>query len=266
MHEFSLLSRIQTSDITAARLPSGEMAIPVNEVERISSSPINTLAAANENSAVFDDGQLGIERHWRGLTRKNGEPAVYSVPNHALKFTESEINGYRAAFGAIASEFASLTGLKQQLDKPSQIRASSEKEVCTSEIGVWQVRSTLLNLGQSKIMLCQRQNEFAVIERFRDESLYTKANGNAQILLQGNDPKQLADEFTANAQHTLRFMASNMVAKAQKIIWTQYPDQRPGRLVAAISERCRQAVSNEETISQTQKMGHSNSTGYRMGI
>ncbi|MGA9452412.1 MAG: hypothetical protein WBW41_13835, partial [Verrucomicrobiia bacterium] len=115
-------------------------------------------------------------------------------------------------------------------------------------------------------LLCQRKNEFAVIERFKDESLFAKANGNAQILLDGNDPMKLANEFKENAQLTLEFMASNMVAKAQKIVWGQYQGERAGRLVEAISERCRLAVSNEETISQTQELGHSHSKSRGMHI
>ena len=190
----------------------------------------------------------------------------YTIPDYPLRCTESEINGYRAAFGAIANEYVSLKKLKEQLDKPKAVRASNEKEVCTSEIGVWQVRSTLLNLGQSDILLCQRQNEFAVIERFRDESLFAKANGNAQILLDGNDPMRLVNEFKENAQLTLEYMGSNMVAKAQKIIWQQYAGEHGERLVDAISERCRLAVSNEEAISQAQETSHSNAPSRNRGM
>lgn len=264
VHEFSLLSRIQSGDITAARLRSGEMAIPVYEMERLSRLSVNSLTV-DTKTAEPDENVFGIGKEWGGLKRKGGR-ANFTVPDYFSRFTESEINGYRAAFGAIANEYASLTGLKEQLDKPNQIRASSEKEVCTSEIGVWQVRSTLLNLGQSDMLLCQRKNEFAVIERFKDESLFAKANGNAQILLDGNDPMKLANEFKENAQLTLEFMASNMVAKAQKIVWGQYQGERAGRLVEAISERCRLAVSNEETISQTQELGHSHSKSRGMHI
>jgi hypothetical protein len=53
-------------------------------------------------------------------------------------------------------------------------------------------------------------------------------------------------------------------APAQKVIWEQFPDHRPARVVAAISERCRLAVSNEETISETRKMNQSNGRGMRI--
>ena len=100
----------------------------------------------------------------------------------------------------------------------------------------------------------QRGDEFAVIEHLPEDSPYARANGKAQILMQGQDARQLKEDFKADANLTLEFMASNLTAKAQRIIWEQYPEQRSSDIVAAISERCRQAVANEETISQSQKI------------
>jgi hypothetical protein len=260
VHEFSLLSRIQAGDIAVARLRSGEMAIPQSELARLTKMPVNVSIIPSQDEIHFSDHELGIERGWGGLKR-NGESVNYSVPDYPFRFPESEINGYRAAFGAIASEYESLGKLRTQLEKPATIVASSEKEICTSQIGVWQVRSTLLNLDQSNILLCQKQNDFAVIERFRDDVLYAKANGIAEILLERNDPRQLAAAFNANAKHTLEFMASNQVATAQKIIWGQFQEHRPARLMDAISARCQLAVTNEEVISETRKQTQSNGRG-----
>jgi len=161
-----------------------------------------------------------------------------------------------------------LGELKKQLEKSATIVPSTEKEVCTSKLGVWQVHSTLLNLGQSDILLCERQNEFAVIERFRDGSPYAKANGIAEILLEGDNPREVAAAFHANARHTLEFMASNQVATAQRVIWGHFQEHNPARLVEAISERCRLAVSDEETISQRQsaEISNSNKRGHNRGM
>jgi hypothetical protein len=265
VHEFSLLSRIQAGDITAARLRSGEMAIPESELARLLKMPVNISTIPSQDEIHFSDHELGIERGWGGLKR-NGESCNYSVPGYPFRFPESEIKGYRAAFSAIASEYESLGKLRKQLEKPATVVPLPEKEICTSQLGVWQVRSTLLNLGQSDILLCQKQNEFAVIEQFRDNAPYAKANGIAEILLERNDPRELAVAFDENAKHTLEFMASNQVATAQKIIWGQFQEHRPARLVDAISERCRLAVSNEEMISQTQAERHSNSNNRGMSI
>jgi len=120
------------------------------------------------------------------------------------------------------------------------------------------VRSTLLNLGQSDILLCQQQNEFTVIERFRDESPYAKANGNAEITLEGNDARQLAAAFNANTKHTLEFMASNQVATAQKVIWEQFPDHRPGHHSSnhrhkSCRRNCRQCPASVRQLGRFQR-------------
>ncbi len=261
VHEFSLFSRIQAGDIIAARLWSGEMAIPISELERLSKLSIYSLAVPPDKAeTILPDAHLGITRDaYTGLIR-DGEHQEYSVPGGDFRrFTDSEMNGYRAAFSVIATEFESLGELKKQLEKPATVVQSPEKEICTSQLGVWQVRSTLLNLGSSDILLCQKQNDFAVMERFRDNVPYAKANGIAEILLERNDPRELAAAFNANAKHTLEFMVSNEVATAQRVIWGQFQEHRPARLMAAISERCRLAVSDEETISQRPSEGHSNS-------
>ncbi|HOW78706.1 MAG TPA: hypothetical protein P5037_08335, partial [Candidatus Paceibacterota bacterium] len=91
---------------------------------------------------------------------------------------------------------------------------------------------------------------------------YAQTNGNAQMLWKGNDAQALTEAFKDDARLTLEFMASNLVAKAQKIVWEQYPDHRPGHIVTAISKRCHQAVASEETVSQT--MTQSVSHGIRM--
>jgi len=274
IHEFSLLSRIQAGNIIAARLWSGEIAIPISELERLSKLSIYSLAIPPDKpETVLSDARLGIKRDAYSGLKRDGEHQEYSVPGGDFRhFTDSEMRGYRAAFSVIAPEFESLGELRKQLEKPATVVPSTENEICTSRIGVWQVRSTMLNLGSSDILLCEKQNDFAVIERFRDNVPYAKANGIAEILLERNDPRELTAAFNENAKHTLEFMASNQVATAQRIIWGQFQEHRPARLVAAISERCRLAVSDEETISQTQSVGHSNSNkqghnrGQSMGI
>jgi hypothetical protein len=262
LHPFSLLSRIQAGEINSVRARSGEIAIPTNELQRLAGA-IKPSDESEHRSAKLSDDRLGIKWTYGGLKR-DGETVSYKVPGHAGSFTATEIKSYRAAFGAIAEEFESLAGVKKQVSESSQIPPSSETEIQSPQIGRWQVRSTLLNLGQSDILLCEREGDFAVIERFRGESLYAKANSDAEILLRGDDARQLAEDFKANAQLTLEFMASNLVAKAQKVVWEQFPDDRPGRIVAAISERCRQAVANEETISQDHKQTHSVNRGIRI--
>ena len=251
LHEFSLMSRIQAGEIKVARAKSGEMVIPESELERLAGGPVS--AQSVEGGAILPDECLGIERR-RGGLKQNGELVLpYKVSG--CRFSEREINGYRAASSAIAGQLESIKDFKRQLTRSDQVPESCDFEINTPEIGRWEVRSALLNLNHGEILLCQRGNAFAVIERFDEDSPYAQANGNAQILLQGNDAYQLTAEFKANAGLTLEFMASNLTAKAQKIVWEQFPEHRFGRIVETISERCGQAVANEEMISQ--KVTHS---------
>jgi hypothetical protein len=268
--EFSLLSRIQAGDIVAARLWSGEMAVPVSELERLSKLSIYSLTVSSGNpETVLSDANLGIKRIPYSELKRDGEYQEYSVPGGGLqRFGESEMKAYRTAFSVIAPEFQSLEVIKKQLENPAIVTPTPEKEIVTSQLGVWQVRSTLLNLNQSNILLCQKQDTFAVMERFRDSSPYAKANGIAEILLERDDPRQLLTAFNENAKQTLEFMASNQVATAQRVIWGQFQEHRPDRLVEAISERCRLAVSDEEEITQRQSVEQSNSNkrGHNRGM
>ena len=261
IHEFSLLTRVQAGDIIAARLWSGEMAIPISELERLSKLSVYSLSIPPDKpETVLSDAILGIKREPYGGLRRAGELQEYTVPGgDILRFSDSEMKGYRTAFSAIAEEFQSLGELRKQLERPETVAASLETEICTSKLGVWQVRSTLLNLGQSNILLCQQENNFAVLERFRDSAPYAKANGIAEILLERNGSHELKAAFKENAHHTLEFMASNEVATAQRIIWGQFQEHRPARLIAAISERCRLAVADAETMTQTPTVNDSNS-------
>ena len=63
LHEFSLFSRIQAGDITATRLRSGIMAIPVSELERLSKLSIYSLVMPPDKpETVLPDSRLGIKR------------------------------------------------------------------------------------------------------------------------------------------------------------------------------------------------------------
>jgi hypothetical protein len=263
LHEFSLLSRIQAGEIKSARARSGEMLIPETELARLAPNVRTAPRVDLEAGPVpVSDEKLGIKKAFEGL-RQNGEhPARFTVPGYGGQFTTGEMESYRAAFRAIASELESATGLREQLKDASGLSDFAEAEIESPQIGRWEIRAKLLTLGKSDILLGQRADgEFAVIERFRPESLYGQHSGGAEILLQGDDPVKLNRDFTANARLTLEFMASNLTAKAQKIVWEQFPDHRPGHVVAAITERCHQAIANEETVSQNRRVTRSISGG-----
>lgn len=267
VHPFSLLTRIQQDRIEAGRARSGELLIPATELERLCPDAVVTNGGdpVGKDLPLSDD-RMGIKRTQSGLKRNGEYPIRFAVPGYEGLLAEGEIKSYRAAFGAIGRELTSASQLRDQLEEEGRgVTQGPGREVNTPEIGRWAVRDKLSELGQSEVLLCRgAEGDFAVIEQFRPGSAYAKSHGKAEVLLQGDDPTQLKQDFVANARHTLAFMASNLTAKAQGIVLEQFPDNRPGQVVAAISDRCRLAVASEQTISQSQKHGHSVSRGIRM--
>jgi hypothetical protein len=249
INEFSLLSRIQTGEISAVRARWGEIRVPESELERLAPASLRGPAHEITECPALSDRSLGIESHL-GLRRKDVRTTMYEVPGHEGWLSEGEIAGYRAAYSAIAREVARIEDCKQQMQIERQFPKSDEMEIDTSQTGRWDVREALLNLNRSEILLCQRGNQFAVIERFDEESPYAQINGATQILLEGKNSVELKAEFQANARRTLEFMASNATAKAQGIVWGHFHENKPGLVIEAISERCRQAIANQETTSQ----------------
>jgi hypothetical protein len=199
------------------------------------------------------------------MLKRNGEPIQYSVPGFSGKLTRGEFDAYNEAFDQIKAEFAALQRVKSLLDDLNKDpvvftipdkRDGEHIDARDAELGEirWVVRSCLLKLNLCEVLLCDRPTthgkEFAVVQKLRSDSPYARANGSAEVLLTGNDAPLLVQNYGANAEHTLKFMASNMVAVAHKVIWERFANQNPSRVVQAISERCAQAVSNVHGESQ----------------
>lgn len=205
------------------------------------------------------------------MLKRDGQLCKYTVPDFVGKLTPAEFDAYNEAFDAIKDEFVSLERIKNDLKEltlnpesftipDAQIADQSIIDSSEGECNalLWDIRSRLLKLSNSQIFLCERtlggskQKEFAVIEHFNENSEYGKANGRVAVLLAGNDPILLVQDFADNAGHTLRFMASNIVATAQKIVWERFANQNPCRVVRAISERCAKAAGEAQNELQAE--------------
>lgn len=221
------------------------------------------------------------------MLKRDGELCKYMVPGFVGRLTRAEFDAYNEAFDVIKDEFAALERIKNDLkeltanpgiftipDTQNSKLLVNTKESQGNAV-FWDVRSRLLLLKHSEVFLCERPTnegkEFAVIEYYEPESAYARANGNAAVLLTGNDPALVVQDYAANAQHTLRFMASNMVGMAQTVVWERFASQNPGRVIRAISDRCAQAAGEaqneiqmqilERRMARQQSMGHRQSTG-----
>ncbi len=206
------------------------------------------------------------------MLKRNGEHTEYSVPGFKGKLTSGEMDAYNEAITAIKGELEALQAVKAHLKEmkenpvlftvPQDGVAGEVIEIPNPPNEQWQICSTLLKLRNSETFLCERciqhEKEFAAIERFRNDSPYAQANGNAEVLLKSDDPLLLVQDYNEGAQHTLRFIASNLVSKAHKVVWQRYANSDPARVVRAVSERCAQAASlsqnedRKEEIEQRQ--------------
>jgi hypothetical protein len=251
--EFSLLRRSQLGQIITDRARTGEMVIPGPTLEQLLPADADKKIPSSDVRIISDD-VLGVEQSRGGLKRNGEYPIKFKVPGFASKLGETEIESYRKAFSAIAGEINAITEIDNLLNHPEKVLPSRVREISTSN-GQWEFQATLLNLGRSDILLCHKGfNQFAAIEQFHENSPFARANGQSHFILEGDAANDLAQEFRNDARHTLRLMASNAVAKAQKIVWERYADNRPAQVIAAISERCRQAVSNKQSISEGHEM------------
>lgn len=196
------------------------------------------------------------------MLKRNGQRTDWVLST----FTHGERDAYLVTLQAIQPDLDGLSRIRRQCARLSRI--TGEREAGASGRIViddteWQVHSQLLRLPQSGIFLCHdtRSGTFAIIQRFPAESPYALANGLAEILLHGSNARQLVREYTSQAQHTLRFMASNLVAKAQRVAFEQFPKHNPGRVVRTISERCRRVIGESVTVTesarQTNRQGQS---------
>lgn len=203
--------------------------------------------------------------------QRDGELGKYSVPDFIGRLTSSEYDTYKEAFGAIQEEFDSLEQIKNQikdLTRDSGVYVIPDSNFLNQSVTTqhsesgdlnlkWDIRSRLLKMAHSDVLLCERltaqgKKQFAVIERYQDESPFAHANGDAHVLLVSDDASQAIHDYTARAEHTLRFMASNMVARAQTVVWERFANQNPARVIRAISERCAKAVGEAHNEIQAQ--------------
>jgi cation transport regulator ChaB len=157
------------------------------------------------------------------------------------------------AFAVIQPELDQLTDLKYQIDRCRSLTDSLTTTASLVVEGVeWQIQRRLLKLPATEVFLCHdpRPPTFAIVQRFRADSVYARANSQAEILATGATPRQLVRDYADDARHTLRFMASNLVAQAQRVAWEQFPERNPSRVMRAISERCHQVAGNHEAMRQ----------------
>jgi hypothetical protein len=185
---------------------------------------------------------------------KFGEP--HTVPGSTAQLTDSQMEAYNAAFRAIEHELLDVKKVREELNRLEQVNLDKPvpkafATITTAE-GEWKAHAQLLKLFRSEILLGrQGENEWAVIQKLQPRSIYAQAQGETDILLKGNDVREVMTEYMAQVRHTLRFMARNLAAKAQQVVWEHFPNDNPSLVVRALSERCSHVAENNQTFKQS---------------
>jgi hypothetical protein len=194
------------------------------------------------------------------MLKRNGELIQHEVPGYSGGFTDSELASYNAAFATIERDYKQLENVKSQLERLAKSNWEMETNpkpfdtVSTPDGTQWKAYGILVNLPRSDVLLCRKaENEWAVIQQLKTNGPYAETHGKSSVLLTGNNPREVANEYIGQAEHTLRFMARNLTAKAQEVVWEKYPDNNPSRVMRAISERCALAVDNPNALQQRQE-------------
>jgi hypothetical protein len=195
------------------------------------------------------------------MLKRNGELLRNEVPGFDSRFTDTELASYNAAFATIERDYKQMENVKSQLERLDKVQwekpdAKPFDTVSTPDGSQWNAHASLLKLPNSDVLLCRKsEGEWGIVQRLNSNGRYAEAHGNGAVLLTGNNPRELVNGYKGQAEHTLRFMARNLTAKAQQVAWEKYPDNNPSRVVRAISQRCALAVDNPEALEQRQTVG-----------
>jgi hypothetical protein len=191
------------------------------------------------------------------MIKRNGQPARHTVPHYSGRLTDAENEAYQTAVAAVQSELADLATVGQALrgvENPATVTegtSSDSTEIAVGSSDPWQVRKCLVELNQSEVFLCQKGTEYAVIERFSENSRYAMANGPAEIMLTGNNERQVLQDYAQNERETLQLLATDLTAKVRETLAAQHPDLNCRRVVEAITRRCDYEINPTQSQAET---------------
>jgi hypothetical protein len=191
------------------------------------------------------------------MLKRAGDELLHHVADSEQRLDDKQFAAYNAAFQTIEGDLSGVKRAREELNRLEQVNLDKPipkafDTLATPE-GEWNAHAQLFKSIRSEIFLCRQAggDQWAVIQRFQHNSPYAQAHGDTDILLKGNDVRELMTEYMAQMRHTVRFMARNAEVKAQKIIWEQAPDD-PGKVVRAIFERCNAVAENTQALKQSQ--------------
>lgn len=200
------------------------------------------------------------------MLKKGGQPWIPRGPRGSGNdLVGDEALAYRRVSDSMQRDLHQLEKIKEQLNRLEQIRWERPNPPVletfrASDGTTWDVYAHLVELPKSRILLCRPRNspEWSVIQEFEEGSVYTNAHGRREVLTQGQNVREVVMDYVAQANHTLRFSERNLVANAQKMVWRQFPEHNPGKVVEALMEHCDKAVTHNRSIGENQSEAQDN--------
>ena len=200
------------------------------------------------------------------MLKKGGQPWIPHGPRGSgSDLVGDEALAYRAASNAIDRDLHQLEKIKEQLNRLEQVRWERPnprvlEKFRASDGTTWDVYAHLVELPQSRVLLCRPRSspDWSVIQEFEEGSAYARNHGRTEVLVQGQNVRDVVMQYVAQANHTLRFSERNLVANAQKMVWRQFPEHNPGKVVEALMEHCDKAVTHNRSIGENQSVAQDN--------
>jgi hypothetical protein len=194
------------------------------------------------------------------MLKKGGQPWIPRGPRGSGNdLIGDEALAYRAASHSVDRDLHPLEKIKEQLNALEQVRWERpnppvQETFRASDGTTWDVYAHLVKLPKSRILLCRPRNspDWSVVQEFEEGSAYARNHGRTEVLALGQNVREVVTDYVAQANHTLRFAERNLVAKAQKMVWQQYPQNNPGKIVEALMEHCDKAVTHNRSIGESQ--------------
>jgi len=194
------------------------------------------------------------------MLKKDGQPWIPRGPRGSGNaLVGDEALAYRRVSDSMQRDLHQMEKIKEQLNALEQVRWERPNppvlETFNASDGTtWDVYAHLVELPKSRVLLCRPHNssDWSVIQEFEEGCAYARKHGRTEVLVQGQNVRDVVMDYVAQANHTLRFSERNLVANAQKTVWRQFPEHNPGKIVEALMEHCDKAVTHNRSIGESQ--------------
>ena len=194
------------------------------------------------------------------MLKRNGEVCQAEVPDYPGRLTATEKRAYSTAAANVeghlrelAEAARTLSAVEQQIPQwraefndtsAAPILEGMDKPASGDQ---WHVVKSLVKTSRSELLFCSRAlddgREFAVFEKFDPNSAYAQAQGNPELLLNGDNAVGLLEVYLESERRMLQLVKQNIEAAVEESLTEKFPGEDHSRVVKAISARCDKCIS-----------------------